>query len=361
LSIIEQEVKGELEKDENGEWVITGVVEPKAGEEAVTGILITGENNGEAGTFFLECKTLPLDRKLKEEILPETPDLALGRVYLSEKGIRYGYLDLKDGSWNGNSLYENIESILKEKGPIEEILQLPGLKIIWNEEKERFDYIDVYGKASAYWDSEQKRIVIDVPWEDYYVNSPEKNILDWLTITPENASLIHPLSPKEVDELMEKSPNAMPVVLFDTRTTKGWKVQIINFKEPEYGNTTNENIIAVTVPSRTEILAPFDCWIPISRGPTVKVFTFTTDINKQGLQIRYNESGEIDRSKVNQEVVTGEVAFATTPNTGTLDNYVGKEFKCIKEPVTFFIFIAEGKIPLTDAQGRLVSVLPRGN
>jgi len=114
LSVREQEVKGELETDENGEWVLTGTVEPKEVKETVTGIIITGENNGETGTFLLECKTLPLDRKLKEGILPETPDLALGRIYLSQERIRYGYLDLKDGTWHGNEGYEDINSILKD-------------------------------------------------------------------------------------------------------------------------------------------------------------------------------------------------------------------------------------------------------
>lgn len=114
LSVKEQEIMGELKKDEDGEWVLTGTVEPKEGEEAKTGIIITGENNGIKGTFLLECKTLPLDRKFKEGILPETPDLALGRIYLSQEGIRYGYLDLGKGTWSGSLLYESIGNILKK-------------------------------------------------------------------------------------------------------------------------------------------------------------------------------------------------------------------------------------------------------
>lgn len=139
LSVKEQEVKGELEKDENGEWVLEGEVKDKEREEAVTGILITGENNGEIGTFFLECKTLPLDRKLKAGIFPETPDLALGRIYLSQEGIRYGYLDLKDGTWNGNEGYEDVNSLLREERPAW-VINVSNAEAKYNQEQNIWEY-----------------------------------------------------------------------------------------------------------------------------------------------------------------------------------------------------------------------------
>ncbi|RJR24746.1 hypothetical protein C4578_02395 [Candidatus Microgenomates bacterium] len=158
LSVVEKQIKGELKKDENEEWVLNGAIEDKEGAQAVMGVIVTGENNGNKGTFLLECKTLPLERKLKEGILPETPDLALGRVYLSEKGIRYGYLDLKDGSWQGYRPYEEVESILEPiAAVIENAPQIRGLRV--ERQGENLHYIAEAGNPYGLKEGEKAGII----------------------------------------------------------------------------------------------------------------------------------------------------------------------------------------------------------
>ena len=114
---------------------------------------------GELNQGFVDQKTGKVIES--EPYWREMPEVAVEAQMVRYQDAAYVVFTDNKGNLLENERVKVLDLPKKEEPtpePTKEILPLPGFKTVWNQENQRWDYIDVDEKPMAYWNNKEKKI-----------------------------------------------------------------------------------------------------------------------------------------------------------------------------------------------------------